>query len=140
MKSLHTICYISNAAPQLSELDVENIFSEASEQNNNANVSGILLYNLGHFFQVIEGEVKHILNLYENKIKNDVRHQDIFEVYNKATAKPLFFNYDSKFNVLKTEEDFRKIREYLSNVHTTTSNKLTRLLLPFVMYQKIDRS
>ncbi len=139
MKSIHTVCYISNAAPELSKSDIEAVLTEATINNNNSNVSGILLYNLGHFFQVIEGEVKHIKDLYENKIKNDIRHSNIFEVYNKGTENPIFLNYDSKFNVVKTEEDFQKIKDYLKGVRTTTSDKLIRILRPFVVFQKLDK-
>tara|TARA_A100000171_G_scaffold20787_1_gene19154 strand:+ start:821 stop:1240 length:420 start_codon:yes stop_codon:yes gene_type:complete len=139
MKPIHTICYISNAAPDLSDSDIEAIFNQASTQNNEYNVSGILLYNLEHFFQVLEGDEEYIIDLYENKIKKDTRHLDIYEVYNKTTEKPVFMGYDSKFNIIKTEEDLQKIRKYLSSVRTTTSDKLTRLLRPFVIFQKLDK-
>ena len=139
MKLAHTICYISNAAPTLSDADIEEILTQTSTNNNNHNVSGVLLYNLGHFFQVLEGEEKHLINLYENKIKNDERHSDIYEVYNKATEKPVFKDYDSKFNIIKTEEDLQKIKKYLTSVRTTTSDKLSRLLRPFVIFQQVDK-
>lgn len=139
MKPLHTICYISNAAPQLSNLDIEGVLAQASKKNNEFNVSGILLHNLGHFFQVLEGEEKHIKDLYDNKIKNDKRHLEIFEVYNKTTTKPVFLNYNATFNVIKTQEDLQNIKDYLSSVRTTTSDKLTRLLRPFVIFQQIDK-
>tara|TARA_R100000935_G_scaffold44696_2_gene67605 strand:- start:25993 stop:26412 length:420 start_codon:yes stop_codon:yes gene_type:complete len=139
MKPIHTICYISNAAPDLSDSDIEAIFNQASTQNNEYNVSGILLYNLEHFFQVLEGDEEYIIDLYENKIKKDTRHLDIYEVYNKTTEKPVFMGYDSKFNIIKTEEDLQKIKKYLSSVRTTTSDKLTRLLRPFVIFQKLDK-
>jgi hypothetical protein len=137
MNSLYTICYISNAAPQLSDTDIETIFSETSKNNNACGIGGFLLYNLGHFFQVLEGDKKHIIDLYENKIKNDDRHQVIYEVYKKDSVQPIFDNYKSKFNIVKTEEDFQKIKECLRNVRTTTSNKLARLLEPFVLFQQI---
>ena len=132
MKPLHTICYISNAKPELSNREIEEVFEVTSHNNNEFDVSGILLYNMGHFFQVIEGEEEHIIDLYENKIKVDPRHEEIFEVYNKATTKPVFLEYDSKFNIVKTEEDLQKIKDYLYNVKTSTSRpsgKLTGLLL-----------
>ncbi len=138
MKMLHTICYISNAKPELSNKEIENIFEETKNNNTDCKVSGILLYNLGHFFQVLEGEKEHIIDLYENKIKKDTRHEGIFEVYNKETAKPVFLQYNSKFNVVKTEKDLQKIKDYLNSVRTTTSNKLARLLRPFMMFEEVE--
>lgn len=137
MKQLHTVCYISNASPNLSEAEIEEIFETTYTNNTANNVSGILLYNLGHFFQVIEGEVQHIIDLFDNKISEDPRHQDIYIVYNKATSTPVFLDYSAKFNIVKTHDDLEKIKKYLLSVRTSTSNKLTRLLRPFVLFDTI---
>jgi Sensors of blue-light using FAD len=139
MKTLHTICYISNVAPQLDEKDIDQVLTQSSQKNNEASVSGILLYNLGHFFQVLEGEKNHIVNLYENQIKKDKRHQAIFEVYNKTVTSPVFLNYNAQYNLIKTEEDLQKIKDYLISLHTTTSDKLSRLLKPFAIFQEINK-
>ena len=138
MKLLHTICYISNARPDLTDQQIEEVFDITTFNNNNCDVTGILLYNMGHFFQVIEGEKDHIIDLYDNKIAIDSRHDNLFVVYNKPTAKPIFLGYDSKFNIVKTEEDLQKIKSYLYGVKSSTSDKLTRLLRPFVLLQKMD--
>lgn len=73
-----------------------------------------------------------------NKIKNAKRHEAIFEAYNISTTKPIFLHYNSKFNVIKTEEDLQNIEDYLRNMRTTTLYKLTRLPRPFVVFQQMD--
>ena len=139
MKTLHTVCYISNVAPQLSNKDIDHVLTQASQKNNEASVSGILLHNLGHFFQVLEGEKDLVLDLYENKIKKDKRHLGLYEVYNKPSTTPIFMNYNAKYNLIKTEEDLKQIKSYLSSLRTTTSDKLSRLLNPFVLFQELDK-
>lgn len=137
MKSKHTVCYISNASPTLTDKDIDFVLEDAAARNSASHITGILLYNLGHFFQVIEGEESQITELFENKIMVDPRHSDIYVVYNKSTTKPVFFDYSSKFNIVKTEKDLANIKEYLLHVRTSTSDKLTRLLRPFVLYETL---
>lgn len=132
MKLPHTICYISKSKENLGEEGIKEILDQAIEANNKCEVSGILLHSLGNFFQVLEGEKNYITTLF-NKIVNDPRHFDVFEVYNKPSAKPVFMNYNSSFRVLTSNEELDQIRSYLDNHRVgTTSKKLKRLLRPFI--------
>lgn len=133
MDNTYTICYVSKASSDLTKDDIEKLFNFSSSSNNNFNVSGMLLHSLGNFFQVLEGDERHILNLYE-KIKEDIRHEDIYEVYNKRTNQPVFTNYDSKFDIVKTSKDLEMLISYLNQDRSnSTNNKLKRLLQPFAM-------
>jgi hypothetical protein len=133
MKNIYTICYVSKASLDLTNDDIEELFDFTATTNSKLNVSGMLLHSLGNFFQVLEGEESHLLNLYE-KIKEDFRHRDIYEVYNKKTNQPVFTNYDSKFDIVKTSEDLEMLITYLNQDRSnSTNNKLKRLLQPFAM-------
>jgi response regulator RpfG family c-di-GMP phosphodiesterase len=133
MKNIYTICYVSKASLDLTNDDIEKLFDFTATTNSKLNVSGMLLHSLGNFFQVLEGEESHLLNLYE-KIKEDLRHRDIYEVYNKKTNQPVFTNYDSKFDIVKTSEDLEMLITYLNQDRSnSTNNKLKRLLQPFAM-------
>jgi len=133
MKSLYTICYISKAAPELKEQDIEELFSYTSKANNKNGVSGILLHSLDNFFQVLEGNEKHLLQLFE-RIKVDPRHGEMYEVYNKRTTHPVFENYRSTFDIVKNSEDLKTLIAYLNvDKSNSTNNKLKRLLQPFDM-------
>lgn len=135
MKLPHTICYISKSIDSLSKEDIDGILKHASIANSDCDVSGVLLHSLGNFFQVLEGGKEHITSLYE-KICEDPRHTDIFEVYNKPSARPVFLDYQSNFHVITDNERLDWIREYLEqNRSTTTSKKLTRLLRPFIFFE-----
>jgi hypothetical protein len=57
--------------------DIEEIFAHTQSRNNEKDIKGILLYEFGNFFQVLEGNKKVIEDLYENKITEDSRHTNI---------------------------------------------------------------
>lgn len=135
MKTNYTICYVSKSDPSMTEADIQKVFKWTNAWNNKLGVRGILLHAFGNFFQVLEGEEKVLLDLYENKIKEDSRHSDIYEVYNKKTTQPVFTEYSSQFNVIKSDDQLDEIKTYLeeNRVSSTTSDKLARLLKPFVI-------
>lgn len=130
----YTICYISKSKDSLSEKDIKEILEHALVENNRCEVSGVLLHSLGSFFQVLEGNKEHVQALYKN-ILDDDRHYDIFEVYNKSSAKPVFMEYESNFHLVTSNETLDQIRKYLNEHKTSsTSEKLTRLLKPFIFF------
>lgn len=136
MKPLHTICYISKADPGLTKAMINEIFQITETNNNACNISGILLHSLGNFFQVLEGEEDMLKTLYEDKIKNDTRHSNIYEVYNRSAVNPIFANYISQFKTITTHGQLEEIRNYLhSNRSESTSDKLSRLLQPFIIFE-----
>ena len=135
MRSNHTICYSSKASEHLSPEDIQDIFEQTNTRNNKNKVSGILIYSLGNFFQVLEGDQEYIEELYTEKIKNDTRHTDIYEVFHKEATKPLFANYSSSFQTIENSEQLDKVKEYLAlnSISSTTSEKLSRLLKSFLI-------
>jgi hypothetical protein len=137
MEGYYTVCYVSKAAPELTKADLTQLFEYSTNSNIKSGVTGILLHSLGNFFQVLEGREEYIMNLYD-KIKIDKRHTDIFTVFNKKTINPTFLKYDSKFNVVKSKEDLQFIKNYLDdNSSYSTNEKLSRLLMPFLMQEKL---
>lgn len=131
---IFTLCYISKATEGLNETAIEDIFLTTMQRNTTKKIHGILLHGMGDFFQVLEGDKKQIESLFENEIKLDTRHSEIFEVIRKYTKKPIFSAYSSLFTIVKTTEQLKQIKDYLKlNKVDTTSNKLSRLLNPFLL-------
>jgi hypothetical protein len=81
----HAICYISTAAKDFSDEEIQKLLAEWKENNSKHNIRGILLYSEGHFFQVLEGEKKNVLRLYE-EIQQDSRHINLIQVLGKDIA------------------------------------------------------
>lgn len=135
MKLLYTICYVSKASEHLTDSDVRDMFKASVKANTTAQISGLLLYSFGNFFQVLEGERSCLERLYEDRIKQDTRHSNIYEVFCKVTETPVFSNYLSQFQTITTSIQLDEIRKYLiSNRTNSTSEKLSRLLKPFMIF------
>lgn len=130
----YTICYISKSAEKLDSKGVEDIFAKTVHNNNKSGINGILVYGMGNFLQVLEGEQSLIQPLFEDIIKEDTRHHDIFEVINRPSEQAIFSSYNSTFNVIKTPQELENIKNYLS-LHRiySTADKYRRLLTPFLI-------
>ncbi|GEQ87019.1 hypothetical protein ULMS_25270 [Patiriisocius marinistellae] len=130
----YTICYISKAKDDLTESQIEEIFNKTYTENSLKSITGILLHGMGNFFQILEGEKNHILPLYEENIKNDERHSDIFEVINKPKDTAIFANYRTHFNIIRTNEQLEDVKKYLREHEiNTTTDKFQRLLNSFIL-------
>lgn len=132
----HTICYTSKATNKINETILREILNHANEKNTENNITGILLYGLGNFLQVLEGEKEVIESLYYNKISKDKRHNEVYELINKPISSSLFSNYSSTFQVIETAEELIKTRNYLQQHHNNnTAEKVARLIQPFILLQ-----
>lgn len=137
MNTIYTICYVSKVTTGLVATALEELFTYSTTFNNSNGIKGILLMANGNFFQVLEGEKQTVINLYE-KIKLDHRHESIYEVFHKPVQKAVFKDYNSTFNTIKTWDELQKIKSYLdANPYDTTSEKLSRLLTPFLLMEEL---
>lgn len=132
----HTICYTSKATNKIDETVLREILNYASHSNTENNITGILLYGLGNFLQVLEGEKEVIETLYYDKISKDKRHAEIYELINKPISSTLFSEYSSSFQVIETAEELVKTRAYLlQHNNNSTAEKVARLIQPFILLQ-----
>ena len=133
MKMYYSVCYLSVAAENLSEEQIDELFEYTAMRNNECQVSGILLHSIGRFFQVLEGNEDYVKDLF-NRIQKDKRHDDILILFEGKTAHPLFLKYNSKFNLLKTTDDLKRIEAYLNANQThPTTDRVKRILEPFLL-------
>jgi len=131
----YTICYISKAISTLNKETLNAIFNTTENNNRAQGIYGILLFGMGDFFQVLEGDKDQLLLLYD-KIKEDPRHENIYEVMNKATENAIFSDYNSDFQIVHNSKELEDIKQYLkSHEYSSTSNKIQRLLRPFILDQ-----
>ena len=130
----HTICYVSKAAPGLSNEDVEAIFTYTLENNNARGIKGILVFGFGNFFQVIEGDRRTIVRLFRS-IQKDERHQKIEVLINNRMSKPVFGSYSASFNIVKTKTQLADISNYLNVIkyNRIFSERMKRLIHPFLL-------
>lgn len=70
---LSQLVYVSNRKPNCTEEEIEKILASCKKNNPPLNITGVLLYSDKKFIQLVEGESKVIMDLYD-KIKKDERH------------------------------------------------------------------
>lgn len=73
MENLVHLIYPITATSEMSQSQLYELFSKSSLNNQEREVTGLLLYVEGNFLQVIEGDEKNVVALYK-KIMNDPRH------------------------------------------------------------------
>ena len=86
---LRRLIYSSKASAPMSEVSLLNLLHLARDLNLLDNITGLLLYNEGHFLQLIEGPEAAISNL-EERLEKDKRHKDILIHQDLQTDTRLF--------------------------------------------------
>ena len=130
---IHTICYSSKAVEGLEKEALEGIYNQTYTNNSVRKVTGILLFEIGNCFQVFEGVKENSLPYYGNQLKHTIRTHHIFEIINRPKQKALFSNYSTDFNIVRTAEQLETINAYLKDNKVSTSEKIQRLIQPFLL-------
>ncbi|WP_297199030.1 diguanylate phosphodiesterase [uncultured Pluralibacter sp.] len=100
---LTTILYRSHICEGITVQAVEEMVASANGKNSHANVTGILLYNGTHFFQLLEGPEENVKEIYHHICK-DSRHYNIVE---------LLCDYAPARRFGKTGMELFDLREYV---------------------------
>jgi hypothetical protein len=101
--------------PALSESDIQKALDYSENWNNSHNITGILLYSQGNFFQVLEGEELLLKDLFK-RIKADQRHHNIITIFQKDIPNVTFDGYQTDFISLDDRFSDTKIDTYLTQV------------------------
>ncbi|WP_378182885.1 BLUF domain-containing protein [Aquimarina sp. SS2-1] len=107
-----TISYVSTAAPSLTNSDLSTLFEYVKENNNSRNITGILMYSDGNFFQVLEGENELIHDLFV-KILEDSRHYNVIKIFDREIANCSFSKYHSSFKVIGEKSNHKELQDFL---------------------------
>ena len=96
--SLSHLIYLSNVAPwfvrmKSFEAKLQALCSIARAANQRRRVTGLLLYNSGHFLQVLEGENDEVKKLFE-KIRIDLRHDGVVRLAHYPIQDRVFERWD----------------------------------------------
>ena len=115
---LYELLYTSKANPEFKEEELRNILSKANEQNEQFEISGMLIYYNHCFVQILEGKKLDILNLFK-KISKDHRHHSIEVFYQGEISERSFENWSMAGKALTDQELIELLPEYepLDNEH-----------------------
>lgn len=99
------ITYISKIAGELTEEQLTKLGEESEERNAKNNITGVLAYTGGLFYQIIEGEDVVIDSLY-NGIMKDKRHKEVVCLKTEYNiSKRLFPDFSMKLINLDNSSD-----------------------------------
>jgi len=76
---LISLIYVSTATHLLSAAELDRLMARAPHRNERAGVTGVLLYNDGHFMQYLEGPAEGLSKIYKI-IKADRLHRGLIEL------------------------------------------------------------
>lgn len=106
---------MSTVNPALSESEIQEALDFSKNWNNDNNITGILLYSQGNFFQVLEGEEELLKELFA-RIKADQRHHNIITIFQKSIPSVTFDGYQTDFISLDDRYNETKFDIYLTQV------------------------
>ena len=132
----YAIVYVSTASETLDENEIKQILTSTEECNNKNNITGLLLFSEGNFFQVIEGDKQVIMELFEN-IKEDDRHHNILQIFGKDIHKEAYDGYTSDFVSEVAEYDQEKFQHYLNHIKVldkTSQIVVENIIKAFLIY------
>lgn len=116
---LITLVYVSFATQPLDDAALKDILAIARKNNQELNITGMLLYRDSFFIQALEGE-ESVVNALYDKISHDPRHKGVLKVYSNAIPKRSFTTWAMGFNKLSdtAPEGIEGYTDFLSNPNT----------------------
>ena len=114
---LMQLMYISRAKKHFTKEELEELVAKANSNNRHIDVTGSLVYNDGVFLQVLEGEQKKLLDLY-NIIKEDERHHKVTKIYFEPAETRLFSKWFMHLASLEKSDskDLTMIKNMMANI------------------------
>jgi len=83
------VAYMSSAIAGLSEASIGDILDTAHRNNARTNVTGLLMFHAGNFFQVLEGPADAVETCYAH-IADDDRHSNLIRLFTRTDTCRLF--------------------------------------------------
>ncbi|GGD16833.1 BLUF domain-containing protein [Aquisalinus flavus] len=93
---LYHLAYLSSATHLMSEKAMKDILEKSRHNNKADNITGLLLYNDGSFFQVLEGEKDKVMACYK-RIQKDRRHDNCITLLDGEGENRTFMSWDMAF-------------------------------------------
>ena len=109
---MYRLIYLSTSK-NLNDSDLTNLLVKSQKSNRLNNISGILLHKNGEFIQVLEGEKKAVLDLFDI-IEKDNRHKNVIAFDKKEIDERYFSGYFMAFDQQHFEKsnDFEALRDF----------------------------
>jgi len=127
------LIYISRSMLVFDRQSLQELLRKSRIRNSEAGITGILLFNNGDFFQILEGPQTRVDTLYDI-IRMDDRHKEIRLVSRKEDVEPIFAEWRMGFVDLGSSSlpGFSEALQNPKSLFTLTSDvEITQLLNDF---------
>jgi Sensors of blue-light using FAD len=102
-QKLSLLAYTSIASHHMTHEELLTLLSQSRKNNLPTDITGMLLYMEGCFFQVLEGEADQLEKLFD-KISKDPRHHDLMKLILEPIETRSFINWSMGFQHITKEE------------------------------------
>lgn len=97
------LCYASTATRELTREDLLEILTLARQHNARQGITGLLLFQGGHFLQVLEGEADPVRQLFTH-ICEDERHHQVILLFEELVSQSQYPDWSMGFQALDGSE------------------------------------
>lgn len=95
-RQLTQLVYVSSPTSAFDVSTLKELLVDFRQRNQKANITGLLLYRNGTFFQIIEGPTDQVKGLYQ-RIGRDPRHSDVLLIHEQTTSYRIFPQWQMGF-------------------------------------------
>lgn len=132
-----SLIYVSTSRKLLNEQELLDILRVSRENNEETEITGMLLYKGGNFMQVLEGPEEKVLALYET-IRKDSRHKDAHIISKESIQTRQFPKWEMAFQnldnpAIRNEPGFSQFlqEEFTADVYAENPLRAYIMLLTF---------
>ena len=109
MSSTFQLAYISESTQGTGDSDVEAIVQVARTYNAARSISGLLIYNAGHYMQFLEGPQGPTLTCFE-KVRQDRRHHSVHPFFEGSANTRAFAAWTMAYRNFDSYEPFLRTK------------------------------
>ena len=90
------LVYISSSVEKMDQSEIEKLLDKSRKNNKEDNITGILLFHDGNFFQVLEGPEDKVGTCF-GRIEKDQRHRGCIVLLSEAVTERLFADWSMAY-------------------------------------------
>ncbi|MBS1501230.1 MAG: BLUF domain-containing protein [Bacteroidetes bacterium] len=134
------ILYLSAVADWFNEDELETILAASRRNNQQDDITGVLLYGRNNFIQLLEGPAESVKKTFE-RIKTDKRHLDVTVIVSGKLKERCYPEWFMGFRAIKPES-YANMSGFINLSKQATSNNdcelPVRLLDSFIKKNRLD--
>ena len=134
---MYRIIYLSSATTKFSNEEIISLLDLSRRNNEENQITGLLLYSDGNFLQIIEGKKKALEELFE-KISLDSRHKNIIKVFHGKVPTRNYAKWKMAFSTI--DKSFYKNNIPDLNPFTVEDNILKQDMIASIFIETFLRS